>query len=276
LSKPPVHLPLESDRLSRPAAVPRAGGSTRARSAERPGPLRPDALRAEVPTAAAQLAGVLPLGEARPGAGSRGPRRPGAERPPRHGGRSGPVTLLPLLGSLALLVGGCVRPEQHNSGRVFPLPRHSPDDGLAVVTGPGGVGLHIWLDPDTETAGICRPRWNPDPARLSGGDGPSPRSSGRAPRQEFYAALRRGPVRSALRRQMARLCHQRAPTRRFQWQAPPRSDAEFLPVLQPLLEEEHLLSYPNAVRRAEKQLLGLPLTPKDWDDTPPPPAPEGP
>jgi hypothetical protein len=47
-------------------------------------------------------------------------------------------------------------------------------------------------------------------------------------------------------------------------------------VLQPLLEEEHLLSHPTAVRRAEKQLLGLPLTPEDWNETPPPPAPEGP
>lgn len=187
-----------------------------------------------------------------------------------------PGALLPLLVALVLLCGGCLRPQQHSSGRVFPLPRHTPGDGLAVVNAPDGVGIHIWLDPDTETAGLCRPRWHPDPARLSGGDGPSPRSSGRAPREEFYAALRRGPVRLALRRQMAQLCRQRAPGRRFQWQAPPRSDAEFLPVLQPLLEEEHLLSFPNAVRRAEKQLLGLPLTPKDLDDTPPPPPPEGP
>ena len=187
-----------------------------------------------------------------------------------------PRDLLPLLGALALLSGGCMGPLQHSSGRVFPLMRHTPGDGLAVVNGPNGAGIHIWLDPDTETAGICRPRWNPDPARLSGGDGPTPSSSGRAPRQEFYAALRRGPVRWALRRQMAQLCHQRAPARRFQWQAPPRSDADFLPVLHPLVEEEHLLSNPTAARRAEKQLLGLPLTPTDWDETPPPPAPEGP
>jgi len=192
------------------------------------------------------------------------------------GGWAKPRTLLPLLGALALLNGGCTGPLQHSSGRVFPLMRHNPGDGLAVVNGPNGTGIHIWLDPDTETAGICRPRWNPDPARLSGGDGPTPSSSGRAPRQEFYAALRRGPVRWALRRQMAKLCQQRAPARRFQWQAPPRSDAEFLPVLHPLVEGEHLLSNPTAARRAEKQLLGLPLTPKDWDETPPPPAPEGP
>lgn len=184
--------------------------------------------------------------------------------------------LLPLLGALALLCVGCVRLEHHSSGWVFPLKRHHPSDGLAVVNAPGGSGIHIWLDPDTETAGICRPRWNPDPARLSGGDGPSPRSSGRAPREEFYAALQRGPVRQALRRQMAQLCRQRAPDRRFQWQDPPRSDKEFLPVRQPLLEEEHLLSNPRAVRRSEKQLLGQPLTPEDWDDRLPPRPPDGP
>jgi hypothetical protein len=75
---------------------------------------------------------------------------------------------------------------------------------------------------------------------------------------------------------MEELCRHRAPGRRFQWQGPPPTDKEFLPVLQPLLEEEHLLSNPTAARRAEKQLLGLPLTPEDWNETPPPPAPEGP
>ena len=216
---------------------------------------------------------------AAPWSGGSGSPRPGRRRNGRAGllrGWAKSRDLLPLLGVLALLSGGCTGPLQHSSGRVFPLMRHTPGDGLAVVNGPHGAGIHIWLDPDTETAGICRPRWNPDPARLSGGDGPTPSSSGRAPRQEFYAALQRGPVRWALRRQMAQLCQQRSPARRFQWQAPPRSDEEFLPVLHPLVEEEHLLSNPTAVRRAEKQLLGLPLTPKDWDETPPPPAPEGP
>ena len=223
-----------------------------------------------------------PLPPTAPGAGRSPSHRQGshwlagADRQVRPGGRGWPGTLLPLLGALALLSVGCVRPHQHNSGRVFPLIRHKAGDGLAVVNAPGGGGIHIWLDPDTETPRVCRPRWNPDPARLSGGDGPSPRSSGRAPREEFYAALRRGPVRLALRRQMEELCRQQAPGRRFQWQDPPRSDAAFLPVLQPLLEEEHLLSNPTAVRRAEKQLLGLPLTPKDWDETPPPPPPVGP
>jgi hypothetical protein len=182
----------------------------------------------------------------------------------------------PWLALLALLLGGCVRSERISSGRVFPLMRHTPGDGLAVVTGPGGQGIHIWLDPDTSTAGVCRPRWNPDPARLVGGDGPSPRSGGRAPRQEFYGALRQGKVRLALRQQMAELCRQRAPDRRFIWKPPPRSDAEVLPVLQPLWEEEHLLSNPTAVRRAEKQLLGQPLSPEDWDDRRPPRPPDGP
>ena len=62
----------------------------------------------------------------------------------------------------------------------------------------------------------------------------------------------------------------------LKWQGPPRSEAAFLPVLQPLLEEEHLLSNPRAVRRAEKQLLGQPLTPEDWDDRLPPRPPDSP
>lgn len=184
-------------------------------------------------------------------------------------------TLLVALAA-ALLGAGCVDSHRHSSGRVFPLPRQQPGDGLAVVNGPGGRGIHIWLDPNSETPGLCRPRWHPDPARLEGGDGPQPRSGGRAPRQEFYDALRRGKVRLALRQQMALLCRQRAPRSRFQWQPPPRSDEEFLPVRLPLVEEEHLLSHPTAVRRNEKQQLGLPLTPEDWDDRWPPRPADGP
>ena len=187
--------------------------------------------------------------------------------------------LLTSLAALALLCGGCLRREQHSSGLVYPLQRRIPGDGLAVVNAAAGRGLHIWLDPDTETAGICRPRWNPDGARLSGGDGPTPRSGGRAPRQEFYAALRRGQVRWALRQQMQLLCRQRAPRSRFVWQEPPRSDAELLQLPQqqlPQLERQHLLSNPTAVRRSEKQLLGLPLTAADWDDRLPPRPPNGP
>lgn len=180
------------------------------------------------------------------------------------------------LALLALLAGGCVHREQHSSNRVFPLPRHRPGDGLAVVNGAAGRGIHIWLDPDTSSPGLCSPRWTPDPARLTGGDGPTPRSGGRAPRQEFYAALRRGRVRLMLRRQMELLCQQRAPASRFLWREPPRHDAQLQPRLQPQWEREHLLSNPTAVRRAEKQLLGQPLTPADWDDRLPPRPPDGP
>jgi hypothetical protein len=176
----------------------------------------------------------------------------------------------------ALLTGGCVNGETHSSGLIRPLLRHTPGDGLAVVNGPQGRGIHIWLDPDTSVAWICQPRWNPDPARLRRGNDGSLTSGGRAPRQEFYGALQRGPVRLALRRQMAILCRQRAPTSRFRWREPPRSDAAFLPLRQPLWEEEHLLSNPTAVRRSEKQLLGLPLNADDWDDRRPPRPPDGP
>lgn len=203
------------------------------------------------------------------------PRRPARPAPPPTPAPL-PARQAATLLAAALVLGGCVNGETHSSGLIRPLLRHTPGDGLAVVNGPRGRGIHIWLDPDTSTAGVCRPRWNPDPARLVGGDGPSPRSGGRAPRQEFYGALRQGKVRLALRQQMAELCRQRAPDRRVLWKPPPRSDAEVLPVLQPLWEEEHLLSNPTAVRRAEKQLLGQPLSPEDWDDRLPPRPPDGP
>lgn len=192
--------------------------------------------------------------------------------PSRAGRRCWPVLAVALI----LLIGGCVRRDQRSSGLIYPLTRHIPGDGLAVVTGPRGRGIHIWLDPDTSTDGVCRPRWNPDPARLENGGGMAPRSGGRAARQEFYDALRRGPVRLALRRQMRELCRRKAPNSRFVWREPPRSDQAFLPMMQPLWEEQHLLSNPTAVRRSEKQLLGQPLRPEDWDDRLPPRPPDGP
>lgn len=182
---------------------------------------------------------------------------------------------LPPLLLLTLLAGGCAGADRP-SGWVYPLPRRSPHDGLAVVTRPGGEGLHIWLDPDTSTPGVCRPRWNPDAARLRGGNGPTPTSGGRAPREEFYRALGRGPLRWALRRSFAALCRERAPGRRFTWVEPPRSDADFRPEPLPLLEEAHLLSHPTAVRRAEKRLLGIPLAPEDLRDEELPRPPLGP
>jgi hypothetical protein len=175
-----------------------------------------------------------------------------------------------------LLSGGCVPASERASGRVFPLPRHGPHDGLAVVSRPGGEGLHLYLDTDTTAPGTCAPRWHPEAARLRDGDGPNPTSTGRVAAAEFFAALRRGRVRQALRRELEALCRTRAPQRDFNWREPPRHAAEVRPEPLPLLEHEHLLSHPTAVRRAEKQLLGLPLSPEDRVDKPLPRPPDGP
>ena len=72
-------------------------------------------------------------------------------------------------------------------------------------------------------------------------------------------------MRLALRRQMEALCRQRAPGSTFLWEPPPRTAAEHRPPVLPLLEEPDLLSDPRAIRRAEKRLLGLPLTPDDLE-----------
>jgi hypothetical protein len=169
---------------------------------------------------------------------------------------------------LALVLAGCVPAGQRPSGWVYPLSRHQPDDGLAVVNHPGGEGLHIFIETDTSAPGLCRPRWIPDAARLRGGNGPNPTSFGLAPRQEFFQVQERGLVRLALRRLAEGLCRRRAPRSSFVWVPPPRSAAEYRPPALPLVEEPQLLSDPKAVRRAEKRLLGLPLTPEDLDDPP--------
>jgi hypothetical protein len=52
------------------------------------------------------------------------------------------------------------------------------------------------------------------------------------------------------------------------WTEPPRSATDLKPAQISLLEEPHLLSHPNAVKRAEKQLLGEPLDPADLRDEP--------
>ncbi len=174
-----------------------------------------------------------------------------------------PLSGLPML---AMLLAGCVPADQRPSGRVYPFQRHQPNDGLAVVSWPGGEGLHIWIETDTSRPGVCRPRWLPDAARLRGGNGPRPTSFGLAPRQEFFQAQERGTVRLALRRQAEALCRQRAPDSVFLWEPPPRNAAEHRPPVLPLLEEPELLSDPRAIRRAEKTLLGLPLTPDDLND----------
>lgn len=187
-----------------------------------------------------------------------------------------PARLLLVLCGLVMALCACVPARDRASWRVYALPRQRPGDGLAVVNRPRGEGLHLWLDVSTSATGVCRPSWNPDGARLQGGNGESPWSMGRAPRQEFFQALGHGPVRLALRRQMEQLCREVAPLRTFVWLPPPRSPRELLPEQAPLLEETELLSHPRAVRRAEKQLLGQPLTPADWDDRPLPRPPDGP
>jgi hypothetical protein len=199
------------------------------------------------------------------------PAAPAPDAPPR----SGAAAVL-LLFTLSLVLGGCQPAAQRSSGRVFPLPRRHADDALAVVTRPGGEGLQIWLDPDTDTAGVCQPRWNPDAARLRGGDGPRPVAAGRAPRQEFYAAMARGEVRWQLRRLVASVCRRVAPERTFRWSEPPRSAAEFRAPLLPMREERHRRSHPNAIRRAEKRLRGQPRSPEDLRDPPLPSEPPGP
>ena len=178
--------------------------------------------------------------------------------------------------ALALLLSACVPTSERPSWRVYALPRQQPGDGLAVVNHPRGEGLHLWLDVRTEERGRCQPIWNPDGARLRGGNGPHPTSTGRAPREEFFQALAHGRVRLALRQQMEQLCHGRAPDSAFVWQAPPRSPKDLPQERLPLVERPDLLSHPTAVRRAEKQLLGQPLTAEDWDDRPLPRPPDGP
>lgn len=187
-----------------------------------------------------------------------------------------PLRLPLLLAWVALLMVGCVPAEERPSWRVYALPRQRPGDGLAVVTRPRGEGLHLWLDVRTGQKGPCRPSWNPDGARLRGGNGERPTSTGRAPREEFFQALEHGRVRLALRQQMELLCRQMAPDRPFAWQPPPLTPKDLPPEQPPMVQEADLLSHPTAVRRAEKLLLGQPLTPEDWDDRPLPRPPDGP
>lgn len=208
----------------------------------------------------------------------RPPEPPGpTARCPRAQRRSRLRRRLALTAALLLvLAAGCVPANERSSGRVFPLPRHEPHDGLAVVTRPGGEGLHLYLDTDTRYAGSCAPRWHVEAARLSNGDSPSPTSTGRVAAAEFFTALQRGRVRQALRREMEALCRTRAPGRWFVWREPPRNPAQVSLDPLPPLEDAQMLSHPTAVRRAEKQLLGLPLTPDDLVDKPLPRPPDGP
>jgi hypothetical protein len=116
---------------------------------------------------------------------------------------------------------------------------------LAVVNQPDGYGLHIWLSTDTREAGVCKPRWLVDPARLFNGNGSRPFSTGLASRQEFFEAANRQDVQRALRQELKALCRERAPKARWQWTVPPRSAAEVSAPTFPMLEERDLLSPPE-------------------------------
>lgn len=152
-------------------------------------------------------------------------------------------------------LSGCVSAHLRPSWAIYPLPRHQSHDGLAVVSQPDGYGLHIWIETDTTTAGLCRPRWIVDPARLFNGNGTAPFSSGLAPRQEFFQAVARADVRRALRQQSQALCQQRSPRSSFRWLEPPRSPKEVKAESFPLLEQSDLLRDPTAEQEQEDQLL---------------------
>jgi hypothetical protein len=190
---------------------------------------------------------VAKLGIARQG--GRGIRGSGRIR------RSRRAALSLALAAAAALAGGCVPAHRHPSWAIYPLQRRTPHDGLAVVSQPDGYGLHIWLATDTGESGVCRPRWNPDPARLFNGNGTAPFSSGLASREEFFAAVARADVRRALRRESEALCRSREPRRSFRWLEPPRNAGEVRTEAFPLLQEEDLLSDPEAVEEQENRLL---------------------
>jgi len=170
-------------------------------------------------------------------------------------GLLGGTALATLAIGLGLGLTGCMPAHLRPSWAIYPLERHQPLDGLAVVSQPDGYGLHIWIETDTTTPGLCQPRWIVDAARLFNGNGTAPFSSGLAPRQEFFAAVTRADVRRALRQQSQALCLERAPRRSFRWQEPPRSPQEVKTESFPLLEESDLLSDPAAVQEQEDQLL---------------------
>lgn len=159
------------------------------------------------------------------------------------------------LAALGLLLTGCIPAHRHPTWAIYPLERQGPHDGLAVVNQPDGYGVHLWLETDTRTTGVCKPRWVVPPARLFNGNGTAPFSSGLATAEEFFAVVARSDVQRVLRQELEQLCLARAPRASFQWQDPP-TRAEEVPVEQfPLLEEPDLLSDPNAVLEQEQRFL---------------------
>ena len=157
--------------------------------------------------------------------------------------------------TVVLALASCLGSQQRASWKVFPLQRRTPHDGLAVVSQPDGFGLHFFLETNTDDPAVCTPRWFPDAARLFNGNGTAPFSAGLAPREEFFAAVRRGDVRRALQKELKALCQQRAPEARWQWDAPPLTEAEVVPVQLPALEQEDLLTNPVEELKRVKKLL---------------------
>ena len=162
---------------------------------------------------------------------------------------------IPLGLGLAALLCACGAPKQDGTWRVMPLSRFVPHDGLAVVNQPDGYGIHIFLETDTETAGVCQPRWLPDPARLFNGNGTTPFSSGLATRAEFFAAVEREDVIEALQTELQALCLARAPKATWEWIEPPLTPEQVVPVQLPALEQEDLLTNPVEELKRVKQLL---------------------
>ncbi len=163
-----------------------------------------------------------------------------------------------ILASTALLLASCTPAHQSASWRIFPLQRQQAHDGLAVVNQPDGYGLHLWLETDTVTSGVCRPRWLPDATRLFNGNGSAPFSSGLATRPEVFEAYGRRDVRNALRRELEALCQARAPRSRWEWDEPPQRLEELKVEPLPPLKEEDLLPDPEQVRQQEEALAPIP------------------
>ena len=164
--------------------------------------------------------------------------------------------------ALAVLLTACTPAQLRPSWRIYPLSRHQPHDGLAVVNQPDGYGLHLWLETDTSEAGVCRPRWIVDVPRLFNGNGSAPFSSGLATRAEFLEAVARPDVSRALQRELEQLCALRAPGRRWQWREPPTQPAELTAPSFSLQEEPEPAEDPDLIRRQEAEILrgGAPAT----------------
>ena len=166
---------------------------------------------------------------------------------------------LSLLAGVVLGFGllGCQRPADNpvTRWRVFPMPRHQPHDGVAVVNQPDGYGIHLYLETDTSEAGRCQPRWLVDPARLFNGNGSKPFSSGVATREEFFEAVSRQEVRDVLKSELKALCAVRAPQAAWVWTDPPSRPSEVRALRLPALEQHHVLtSIADEIARQEALL----------------------